>query len=1200
MAGRIPPALLVQSDDDVEDPWSAFGIEKSPQTLSFIEDLQSAVTHIENSPSASPFANTPPINSSPITSSNIQLAASDESSKNITDSSSSTISHNTSKMDPSHASTQYMQEHQPENSLVSYSKISALPQQPVPESVQQVSPSSLSSAYSNANLNPHHNHVSRTSSEHFGLHLSSYEQSPHSSDNLHADVRLMEKDKTFEDPIAGPCNQPQDEQLGNTIASIMERFETPNDPVETSPLPKRRVEGPGGIGIASIVQRFEATTSFSPLLSNVRKQNDIEVTSSVAPMVERFEAPQDSCLLPTVLENHPGKQIITDTTIAPIVERFESPQKAISTQSEEGKGKDALKGFKGPNIGVVSSLFSSDTSTVFRDSKRNFQGANNTALKPIVERFEAQVMSDKTQIISGSTDESSNIQNVPLDVLSRRTVDSESQDPLDQRESDASPTVKKSDTNTKVAVSVEKRTKQARMSASRETSVGNTTSPEIETRLETGIVNLCKARGLSKYVEERCPKVEDDSSVVAVADSSEGSHAMDAPSVDNDDLSFLGKSVSHIDTHCSLEKQELPPLSLSSSGVDVGHLHQEHLGVPKVSEVSSLTAVCDVDKSRPSPSKVSSVPTKSCMVLAASSGDGSCRKESDETQPLEIIAERVKPDLFVARQQVQGDAVSEEDSASQVSAVSSHSSDYEETGVREKPAHSFTYAKSLASSRITEKSCVGEEDVAVDSAGDKDISFVEKHVKDHPEVGEFSSQAGPKAGTIVADGLAVKGKESESYSALSVEDVRGSLEKVSLASVVESSKHKDVLEGSAGLPSGCSMSPTETNSKSFFNASQARSRPKGLVNSSTGVSCSPPRNGTSGEKRKTRWSSLRDTASGAAASTFDGRISPITPPLKSRASGPRMDGRDNSEKVCTPKGKIVEGVFLGRQDRCLPQPSTSIRNRQEKACSTRTPSPRGHCSTEGTSEKVNGSACTSIQCSRRETISSSGKRRTTSASRWGQIGGRASGDSNEGRNCIDRGRTRLPRVAELVSLSPSLVGGNSSSLGRVPRLSTFAGSVPRVGACTSPSGEQARIGSSPVTPRGHASEVSLQTRGAATQLRRSLSFTHIGRATMSAAKSRPRGTVKGKVEEVKGSSNGDRTSRRVTISMSEGRSRPPRGSRPITIPQPFSLSGADLQEKSLRFHALERQKAEEIERRRRVFRASPMPDFSKPFPKPNF
>lgn len=67
----------------------------------------------------------------------------------------------------------------------------------------------------------------------------------------------------------------------------------------------------------------------------------------------------------------------------------------------------------------------------------------------------------------------------------------------------------------------------------------------------------------------------------------------------------------------------------------------------------------------------------------------------------------------------------------------------------------------------------------------------------------------------------------------------------------------------------------------------------------------------------------------------------------------------------------------------------------------------------------------------------------------------------------------------------------------------------------------------------------------------------------------------------------------ITVTPTSGRER-----AKVTVPRPFQLSGETLQERTKAAIEDARRKKAEVESRRRVFRARPMPDFSRPFPKP--
>eukprot|EP00178_Gracilaria_changii_P012702 TRINITY_DN358_c0_g1_i1.p1 TRINITY_DN358_c0_g1~~TRINITY_DN358_c0_g1_i1.p1 ORF type:complete len:1045 (-),score=181.70 TRINITY_DN358_c0_g1_i1:6764-9898(-) len=196
----------------------------------------------------------------------------------------------------------------------------------------------------------------------------------------------------------------------------------------------------------------------------------------------------------------------------------------------------------------------------------------------------------------------------------------------------------------------------------------------------------------------------------------------------------------------------------------------------------------------------------------------------------------------------------------------------------------------------------------------------------------------------------------------------------------------------------------------------------------------------------------------------------------------------------------------------------------------------------------------------------------------------------------DRKGVKLPRVADLLN-ARNRDRASASPGRRLPRGSTFSGVAPvGLGGGAGQVGVGRRMGttSSPVTPNNRP-KTSPQGMGDMTPLhtplRRTLSFNNNRRATLSP--SNIRGVAaSSKLQDVRGSS-GAGSSRRATLSETR---RPPR--QRVTVPEPFHLTGAELQAKALKQMEEQRRKREEMDRRRRVFRARPMPDFSNPSPRP--
>eukprot|EP00737_Agarophyton_chilense_P000474 gb/GEZJ01000529.1/.p1 GENE.gb/GEZJ01000529.1/~~gb/GEZJ01000529.1/.p1 ORF type:complete len:1060 (-),score=182.42 gb/GEZJ01000529.1/:135-3314(-) len=194
----------------------------------------------------------------------------------------------------------------------------------------------------------------------------------------------------------------------------------------------------------------------------------------------------------------------------------------------------------------------------------------------------------------------------------------------------------------------------------------------------------------------------------------------------------------------------------------------------------------------------------------------------------------------------------------------------------------------------------------------------------------------------------------------------------------------------------------------------------------------------------------------------------------------------------------------------------------------------------------------------------------------------------------DRKSVKLPRVAELLN-ARNRDRGSSSPGDRLPRGSTFNGAPPIGSGAQLGMMRRAGTASSPVTPNNRPKP---SPQGVAdigplnVPLRRTLSFNNNRRATLSPGSLRG-AAASSKLQEARGMPGAGR-SRRATLSET---GKPPR--RPITIPEPFHLTGAELQAKARRQLEEQIRKREEMERRRRVFKARPMPDFSHPSPKPH-
>lgn len=229
---------------------------------------------------------------------------------------------------------------------------------------------------------------------------------------------------------------------------------------------------------------------------------------------------------------------------------------------------------------------------------------------------------------------------------------------------------------------------------------------------------------------------------------------------------------------------------------------------------------------------------------------------------------------------------------------------------------------------------------------------------------------------------------------------------------------------------------------------------------------------------------------------------------------------------------------------------------------------------------------------------------------------------------------RLPRVAELAGNEDREM---ALSRLRLSRGATFSGTVPHTRTSISHGRTPADVSVSSATPGTHANgsdndstaSTPVTSSPKSRLIKRTMSFTHNRRSTMAGTPSvqTPSSLTKSPVRapfrsnsvrlvvEASGSPNGKKLDRRATMSLSEpSRARPPKGpnftlppfsppklprNKP-TVPQPFRLSGLEHHEKSVQQIEEARRRADENERRRRSFKARPMPDFSNPYPKPHF
>lgn len=204
----------------------------------------------------------------------------------------------------------------------------------------------------------------------------------------------------------------------------------------------------------------------------------------------------------------------------------------------------------------------------------------------------------------------------------------------------------------------------------------------------------------------------------------------------------------------------------------------------------------------------------------------------------------------------------------------------------------------------------------------------------------------------------------------------------------------------------------------------------------------------------------------------------------------------------------------------------------------------------------------------------------------------------------------VPRVGELPpsSLREFFSGASTN---RVPRRTTFNGVTPRGrSSLASPSSRPTSPSTSPVSPQPRVRPSTLgipaSPLSAARQtVQRSFSFAQGRRATTSGIPQPVTSNSKQMSQSSRLSGDGSKrfgmvaeVGRRSSFSVTQSRSRFSSGRPRVTIPEPFHLAGPELQERLEMQMEEQRRKAEVVEKRRRVFKARPMPDFSNPSPKP--
>ncbi|PXF48878.1 hypothetical protein BWQ96_01434 [Gracilariopsis chorda] len=313
-----------------------------------------------------------------------------------------------------------------------------------------------------------------------------------------------------------------------------------------------------------------------------------------------------------------------------------------------------------------------------------------------------------------------------------------------------------------------------------------------------------------------------------------------------------------------------------------------------------------------------------------------------------------------------------------------------------------------------------------------------------------------------------------------------------------------------------------------------------------------------------------------------------SPKLKSKKSPP-MRSVAHTSTAGAKKERTVSELRSTTRSRASGSRTPMAQSPRTRPLSARLP--QGRAPSSGTTTPLSRSAATSPKG-----LSPLSRAGPSSLQLHGRRGGVANSATSRSL-ANDRKPVKLPRVAELLT-ARSRDRTSAPPAGRIPRGSTFSGTPPRSSVSPGQSTASRRMGtsSSPVTPnnrprsspQGMADVTPLQA-----PLRRTMSFNNNRRATLSPSSLRG-GAASSRLHEMRGLPGGA-GSRRATLSETR---RPPR--HRVTIPEPFQLTGAELQAKALKQLEEQRRRREEMERRRRVFKARPMPDFSNPMPRPNF
>lgn len=403
-------------------------------------------------------------------------------------------------------------------------------------------------------------------------------------------------------------------------------------------------------------------------------------------------------------------------------------------------------------------------------------------------------------------------------------------------------------------------------------------------------------------------------------------------------------------------------------------------------------------------------------------------------------------------------------------------------------------------------------------------------------------------------------------------------------------------------------------------------------------------------------SSAETNGSNVTALDNGNEPSPNTPKIVKQQSTARSNASSRlRDRTTAPLGRTMKhSPFTSRKNPIIASPTGHAQERKSSGLSSEIPALPRRGSNQRTQTRLYNSSRDSSpaphppqspRTSRTQTVIPPSVRRSRGS--VGSASSKGGHDSDTPSSPTQRSRGSLPRVALLgpknVTTPAHRTRRASSALAKsnVPRGATFAGNVPRTRSSLSgtPGARKQVTPSSPVTPLvkgGNYSDsgdlrrtFSFQTRRSPStaasrkqvtasspvtpvkplvgvgnnsdpdSVQKTLSFSPPRRSGATST-NKPRLPLDGVSTKPEVQTPPPRTSpRRSSLSSSPSTSRLSQGVRPrVTIPEPFALSGDRLQKKREKHLEESRRHAAAVETRRHTFQARPMPDFSKPFPRP--